>query len=70
MLGPGLCCESKKMCRGFCLWGACCVRSGAVPCGGLERLPFFGMLASKWTFYINLTPNIIGAGMICECAGS
>ncbi len=26
-----------------------------------------GMTANKWTWYLSLTPNTIGAGMICEC---
>lgn len=34
-------------------------------CGGFEKFPIFGMVAAKWTFYANFTPNIIGAGMIC-----
>lgn len=34
-------------------------------CGGFDAFPIFGLAAARWTFYLSLTPNLIGAGMIC-----
>lgn len=38
----------------------CSFCSDVTPCGGFEHFPLFGMRAAKWTFFANLSSNIIG----------